>query len=337
MDPHRSDAACETVHDSARRHLGMTRELLEILDLFAANDIPALPYKGPLLAAAEYGGLARRKFCDLDILVHRAHVLRAKELLIARGYAPEYRLSPTHEAAWMRARNDINLRRSAPSVVVELHWEVLPRRFCVPFDREQFWARAQTVRLGGRDVPTLAVEDLLLVLCAHGAKHGWMRHTWIRDVAAIVTNHPELDWTAMVEHARRLGIERMLRVGLQLAKDIAGCESPEYVRGLPEDPMAARLAREVRDQLAAPARTGHSALRRTLFHLRIRERLRDKMRLALYTLIVPSDSDRLLVPLPQSAACLYYLLRPFRLVHKYMLRRAVLSSSGTIVSRQTTS
>src|SRR5437870_4666302 len=57
---------------NARRNLLMLRELLEVLDLFAEHSVPALPYKGPILAAVEYGNVSLRTFCDLDILVKTA-------------------------------------------------------------------------------------------------------------------------------------------------------------------------------------------------------------------------------------------------------------------------
>src|SRR5689334_10479117 len=50
-------------------NLCLTGELLTLLDLFATQGIAAIPYKGPILAAAVYGNLALRTFRDLDILV----------------------------------------------------------------------------------------------------------------------------------------------------------------------------------------------------------------------------------------------------------------------------
>src|SRR2546430_3203484 len=77
---------------NARRNLLMLWELLEILDLFTEQGIRALPYKGPVLAAIEYGNLAARTFCDLDILVRKEDATRARDLLVARGYVREHHL-----------------------------------------------------------------------------------------------------------------------------------------------------------------------------------------------------------------------------------------------------
>jgi hypothetical protein len=65
-------------HANAQRNLFLTQELLKLLTLFKTNGISAIPYKGPVLAVAVYGNLALRQFGDLDILVHKRDVLRAK-------------------------------------------------------------------------------------------------------------------------------------------------------------------------------------------------------------------------------------------------------------------
>lgn len=307
----------EPFQRDVRRSFLMSQELLAILELFSENEIPALPYKGPVLAAAEYGNVALRPCCDLDILVHRADLAHARELLMARGYVREHQLTPLHERAWLQARNDINLHRPDLDIVVELHWEVVPRRLGVRFDDERLWTQTQAVRIGGRDVRTLSPENLLLVLCVHGAKHGWTQLMWIRDVAAIVANHPDMNWPVLFREARRMGVERMLAVGLRLANDVAGCTLPPRVRTLTEHPTAVALAQDVRARLFETAAGGHDAFQRSWFHVKIRERVRDKLRFGLYTAIVPSAGDRLLVGLPPALTFLYYVLRPLRLARKY--------------------
>jgi hypothetical protein len=307
----------ESFQADLRRSFLMAQELLAVEELLSANEIPALPYKGPVLAAAEYGNVAHRPCCDLDILVHRSDLERARDLLIARGYVPEHQLAPLHERAWLRARNDINLRRRDLDVVIELHWELVPRRLGVRFDHDRLWAQTRTVRLGGRDVPTFSPENLLLFLCVHGTKHEWTRLKWIRDVAAVVTNHPDMNWPDVFREARRMGAARILTVGLRLASEVLRCQLPDHVRRRTEEAATVTLADGLRERLFQQADGGHDPLHRSHFHLQVRERFRDKARFAVYTAVVPSSSDRLLVGLPRALTILYYVLRPLRLLHKH--------------------
>jgi len=83
---------------NAARNLALTGELLSILALFDAEGIEAVPFKGPVLAEELFGTVSMRQFCDIDILVKPEAVLRARDLLAARGYTPEFTLTPAREA-----------------------------------------------------------------------------------------------------------------------------------------------------------------------------------------------------------------------------------------------
>src|SRR5262249_7263798 len=160
---------------------------------FAANGVPAIPYKGPTLAVAAYGRVGLREFSDLDILVKKADVLRAKELLVADGFTAGPPLTDAQERALVESQHAYCLTRPDRSVLVELHWEVSPRHVSLPFQPERLWQRLDPVMLAGRPVMALAPEVLLPTLCEHGAKHLWERLAWICDIAELVRAVPELD------------------------------------------------------------------------------------------------------------------------------------------------
>jgi len=88
---------------NAARNLALTGELLSILALFEAEGIEAVPFKGPVLAEELFGTVSMRQFCDIDILVKPETVLRARDLLTARGYTPEFSLTPAREAEYIRS------------------------------------------------------------------------------------------------------------------------------------------------------------------------------------------------------------------------------------------
>ena len=79
------DQLRDDFNDNSRRNLFLTRELLNLLTLFETHQIPAIPFKGPVLAASVYGNLALRQFSDLDLIIHKQHVAKARELLVSAG------------------------------------------------------------------------------------------------------------------------------------------------------------------------------------------------------------------------------------------------------------
>ena len=80
--------------DNLRRTLWLTRELLRVLDQLNECGIATMPYKGPVLADMLYGNVTARQFSDLDLLILRKDVLRAKAALGELGYEGSLRLSP---------------------------------------------------------------------------------------------------------------------------------------------------------------------------------------------------------------------------------------------------
>ena len=69
------DLLKRSFHENARRNLFLSGELLELLKLLEGEGIPAIPFKGPVLADFVYGNLALRSIWDLDLLVHKHDVL----------------------------------------------------------------------------------------------------------------------------------------------------------------------------------------------------------------------------------------------------------------------
>ena len=311
---------------NARRNLVLTGELLRILDLLEGHGIPAIPLKGPVLAAAIYGDLSLRQFTDLDILVDRRDAVQAREVLIAQGYEPLRRLTPAQVAAHLRYEVHDALIGPRDRVGVELHWAFAPPCCAFALLPREVWGRLCPVVLGGRPVRTLAPADLLLFLCVHGAKHEWERLEWICGVAELLGGPQCLAWPAILLQCHRLGIERALHVGLLLAQDVLDAHLPPSVaRVARADPAAQALAQQARDRLFCPESSGStdvaSLAHFSWFYFRSRERLADRLRYVLRAgttpLVYPplplhlrlSDIIKWL-PLPQKiASALHALLR----------------------------
>jgi hypothetical protein len=115
-------------------------------------------------------------------------------------------------------------------VIVELHWRVTPRHFEIPVDLERCWERLQPVTLASESVSSLAPEDMLLLLCAHGAMHSWEQLLWIADIAELVRTQPALEWGQVLEQSHRAGRGRMLMLGLYLADTLLDAPLPHSVR-----------------------------------------------------------------------------------------------------------
>ncbi len=304
--------------DNACRNLFRAAELHRLLGLLGARGVRAIPFKGPTLAAQAYGSLALRQFVDLDLLLRPADLPAARRVLAAEGYRTTLPLPPSEEDAYVASIGQLPLVREDGACMVELHARVAPRDFHFPLSLERLWPRLRTVALQGRELPALSAEDLLLVLCAHGAKHRWAFLAWVCDVAELLRASPAMDWPAVVAEARWLRCERVLLLGLLIANNILEAPVPAgLLRRARAVPAVPALAAQVRRALSGQGAGGPRGVRNALFQLRARERLRDGLRYALSLALTPTVADWTAVRVPAPLSFVHYLFRPLRLAGKY--------------------
>ncbi len=313
-------------HANARRNLFLTMELLKLLKLFAAQEITAIPFKGPMLASAAYGNLSLRQFRDLDILVRKRDIVRAKAALASLGYRAAIEPPQRQDAEFLQSKYHILISEDG-RVRIDLQWRVAGPAFSFPLDTHRFWEHLQLGSLAGTTVLHLSPENTLLLLSVHGCKHHWERLTWICDVAQVIRTHPGMDWGQILDHAANIGVQRMLALGLFLANGLLGTALPDKVwRRILADHAVKALATQVCQCLFRETDNPPRLSTKFVFYHRLRERIQDRMHHHLYYLyayfwivVTPNVHDRALLPLPACLSSLHYLLRPMRLLWMYAL------------------
>jgi hypothetical protein len=246
-----------------------------LLRLFEAGSIRAVAFKGPVLAGTVYGNLGLREFGDLDILVRKKDICRARDLMLSHGY----RLAPDFQRAmaWIHPPAAGIYPFSAPTDAhsrVEIHVELEPWFF--RFNTDEVLDRAQPSSLAGERIWTLSPEDSLLLLCVHGTKHWWYCLDLICGVAEFI-RIARLDWQVALDRARRQGCARMLLLGLLLAQNLMGAAlGHEAEAAMHSDSAVASLAARVQDHLFSKPAGARDVLHIPLMHLQSRERIRDR-------------------------------------------------------------
>jgi hypothetical protein len=293
----------------------MTAELFRLLDRFAAQAISAMVVKGPVLAVHAYGDPAMRSYGDLDLLVRQRDIRSATELMLADGYRAHVPLRAIDAGKipgqYLFSKPDSNL-------LVEMHNDFTLRYFPRRLPIEKFFERQIRVPLDGREAPALSVEDELVLICIHGAKHLWERLIWIADVAALVSRQSGIDWERVTESAREVGAERMLHTGLQLAEDVLRMQWPSKVSSqIHRDAVATRLARQVQKWLPAAGDAPPGLFERAAFRLRMRGGLVAAPAYLLRLSLSPTEEDWQSGAEERRTGFLDALRRPLRLARKY--------------------
>jgi len=295
--------------------LRMTAELFRVLDQFASAGIGALVVKGPVLAVRAYGDPAMRSYGDLDLLVRQRDIRRATELLLAAGYRAAVPLAAIDAGKipgqYLFSRADSNL-------LVELHNDLTLRYFPRRLPLETWFARQVYVQLDSREAPALSVEDELVLICVHGAKHLWERLMWIADVAALVSRQANLDWERAAFSAKEVGAGRMLHVGLGLSATLLKLRLPDHVTAkVRSDKVAASLARQILRWLPAAGYAPPGLFERAAFRMRMHAGLLSAPAYFMRLMLSPTEEDWGAGTEESQHVLLDVIRRPFRLARKY--------------------
>jgi len=303
--------------ENALRALQFTGELVRILKHLEAEGIRAIAYKGPALAQVLYGGVTARQFSDLDILVRPEDVRNAKAALAELGYKSTIELSARLEQAYISSGCGYAFDGWLGPHFLDLQWRIVPRFYAVNLDVASFFERAERVTLGGHSFSTLGVDDLLVVLCVHAAKHLWVQLSWLCDIAELASS-ARIDWDSIWQRSRQLGLQRTVAINVLLAHDLLGLPLPLPVESWSKQDRLSEILKG--EMLRIIRRSSHHDTESTAYFrlmMRLRERWLDKSRFLWRLIWTPSVSEWSAIRLPEPLFPLYRGIRLFRLAKRF--------------------
>jgi len=303
----------QSYQENVARNLVLTSELMTLLRTFTTAGIESIPFKGPALALIAYDDLSLRRFVDLDVIVKKEDVFRARDILLQAGYKTPKPLNEDQQLVLLRTQHCLQFNRENGRMIFELHWNVASDLFASPVSVTDLWRQLIDIEIAGQVVKSFSADDLLFSLCVHGSRHIWERLSWICDVAELIKRQ-QLDWAMLMDRAIKTDCERMFYLGLFLAERLLGASLPaevrakfetdEYLQTLTEG-IAARLFSGTEH---TPATSGQVFR----FNFSLRKSWRGRARYFAFTLS-PNEVDLSGVWLPRPLYFAYYLVRPMRL------------------------
>jgi hypothetical protein len=294
-----------------RRNTELFGELADLIDGLAQAGIPAIPFKGPILAVQAFGDLGLRAFRDLDFLIRESDISATIATLHGLGYVRTDDLTPVQFDLIHRMQGQEIIFNQANGTCIEPHSRLTSRKIALDIDYDGLWARARPTEVMGRTMLTLAPEDEVLTLAIHGGKELWWSLKWACDFAAFIARHPDLDWPAVVARAEAQGCRRMLLLAAALARRYFGSTIPPSVLATAAadhatEPMMGRiLAQWQADKPMGPPDNSTLSIDRMLLHDGIMRRLRFMMR----TLFLPGPQYLASMALPRGMSFAYIPLK----------------------------
>jgi hypothetical protein len=297
-----------------QKNLMFMRELLRLFGLFEKKHIPIATFKGPILAVSVYGDVALREFSDLDLLVHKEDLYEAEDILVDSGYQAVFP-DKDYRSAFVGYQGQYAFRHRKTGLSIDLHWQFSSKGVAFPIQSSCIWPRLKQETIAGRTVSTLAKDDLVLFLAAHGSKEGWRSLGWVCDFAELLRSCADLDWNAILERAQRSNASRRLFLAVFLASTLLDAPAPLHFLDKARRSSAVRALAQ-KAQFRMLRTTSEGEFGEFLNGLNMHDRFWRGLWPIATLLTTTTVGDYRALPLPKPLWGAYYLTRPFRLASK---------------------
>ena len=305
----------------SQRNMLMSAELIKIMKLLKENQIEALAFKGPALSQMAYGDITLRQYVDLDVLVKKEDIYKIDTLLKDRDYQRFLEMTPTQEKVYLKNAHDLGLYHPKSGVHFEMHWSLMNEDYPMQIDLATIWQHPQSVKINGKEIPTFSNDNLLLYLCIHGSKHLWERIEWIKDIDLLIRKKEldgeDIDWEKVIKEAKSTGFETMFYLGLSLTVQLFETPLPgNSIKRISDMKVLGPLS----DFVLQNWQTPKSSFQKTAAMLKLFPGIRKKITYLNRILIKPSLNEYWAVDLPKGFYWVYYLVRPYMLIKKYLTK-----------------
>ncbi len=181
----------------------------EVTEALAADGVPSLLMKGPVIARLLYRDGAVRSYSDTDLLVPRDRIRAAAGALEGLGYV-RADLDPddvVHSSTWVR--------RSLSGGMVDLHRTlagvIRPTTELWP----ALWAERRRISVGGREVDVLGFAGTALLLATHAQHHGVTSSKPREDLRRGVEQLDMSLWASAYQMAHHVGAREAFEAALR--------------------------------------------------------------------------------------------------------------------------
>ncbi len=303
----------KSVLSTTQFNLGILRELLVVHDELDRLGVPHLFFKGLVMAQSLYQDLSARRCGDIDVLVQPRHFPEAKAYFIREGFVQtltdKQEMGSLQSGLWHERRN----------VNIDLHFGVPPLEMAVPV--APLFQRSRRIVMAGREIPVFDACDMMVTYCGNAVKEFWNQRLYhYADLHAMISTQT-CDWQRLWESAKQLESRRATVLALSMLHkiyDISLPEMPRYRLSKATMELESRFF-AVKQENPLEGRNRLLVLPDARSYLALL--IDNPMRRFLYgkgKFLVPNDADFTLLRLPDNLRFLYVVVRPLRLLVKFI-------------------
>ena len=298
---------------NSKKSMLMSVELLDITELLEKQNINIISFKGATLSQLLYGDVISRQYSDLDILIELQDRDEVYKILSQNGYEKTLNITPSQEEQWYKNSKDMLLFHRKRGIHIELHWLLVDRDFPMDIELDIIQKESQTITINHQTIKTFGNEDLLIYLTIHGSTHLWHSIGWIKDIDIMIRGR-DIDWDK-IEDRLNLTQRGAFLLGLYLSYSLLNTPIPSKYK----EQSRQRWLIALTDFIIKSWQEPISEFKIRVAIVYILPNLKTRLKYLYKVIIKPTRSEYDFIDLPKRFYWLYYIIRPFLLLRKYIM------------------
>jgi hypothetical protein len=227
---HDADFLKDANRQSVVRSMQMEAALKVMLPLFADNDIRVVLLKGSALGAYVYPSPAMRPMADIDLLIAKEDIEKARNVLLNAGATETYVSESEHTMGHWQHSPPLFFK----TISVELHHQLFHTYEKVSVPTSTLLNDARHVNLYGISCQILSPEHQLLHVgyhMFHHAEGGDIRLIWFYDIHLLLEKTAEeFDWQKFTSIVKDNNVELAFTNVLDACHQLLGTKIPDHFR-----------------------------------------------------------------------------------------------------------
>lgn len=207
-------------------HLRTLELIKSLLCALKGQAVEAIVLKGIHLALRCYKDLGRQPGSDVDILVKREDIFKAKAVFNDLGWREPADILADLSADYGKSGiNSLMFFSPERAVSIHLHWHIINTTWPLGYyvkrvDMREIWDAAADGVLDDAAVKELKPEHLVIYLCWHGFNHYFAKPVYAEDIkAALESFKGRLDQGYLRRTAERWGLSRVVDYCLEFIRE----------------------------------------------------------------------------------------------------------------------
>ncbi|MFC2104089.1 nucleotidyltransferase family protein [Bacteroidota bacterium] len=301
--------------------LNFTIHAIRIYQKFKENNISHCFFKGPLLSLELYNDIGYRNFRDIDILVEQKDAEKAKSIIEELDFKciyPRIKLSEKQKKLNYSISHHYHFVHPVQTIDIELHWNITNPKSYFSLETKEIVLNSGNLKVSNYELPYISEVENLAYQAAHGAIHQWYRLFWLKDFSVFLLKADSKEIIEAYELSKKLKLKKCFIQACMLSNFIFNIEIPDFI----DNEISTKIIKTPLISINSTdlSQRGFRGKIKFIFY-RLQLKSDVKYYLDLFFRLRTHLTDWELIKLPESFFFLYYILRPFLLVYKFLKNR----------------